>query len=289
MVCENVVDPGNLGTIVRTARALGVSDLVLTDPVTDLSTRRVLDASRASVLMSRVRRFPDPAAALDALHRAGFQVVATNPRGAHLQALAPLRAGRVALVVGNETEGLSAGTLAVADLVVRIPMAGGVESLNVGVAAGISVYELRMRMVLAMLTDRIRATLGRDLHLAGRLVRAVLDRRLRDSGDVGGDQAVALMVLACERTTPFAQLRGDLGLGADELVDVLTPLAQRGYLTLTGQAATVTAQGEAAIAALWAVQERTEQDLYDGFTATERDQLRDLLRRVQHNAAALLQ
>jgi RNA methyltransferase, TrmH family len=63
--------------------------------------------------------------------------------------MAPLRGQPVALVVGNETDGISAGVLAEADLVVRIPMAGAVESLNVGVATGISIDELRMRMVLA--------------------------------------------------------------------------------------------------------------------------------------------
>ncbi|AJC53426.1 RNA methyltransferase [Streptomyces sp. 769] len=100
---------------------------------------------------------------MTALREAGFQIVVTSPRGTHLQAMAPLRGQRLALVVGNETEGVSDTVQALADLVVQIPMAGAVESLNVGVATGISIYELRMRMILTMLTDRIRDSLGRNL------------------------------------------------------------------------------------------------------------------------------
>ena len=67
------------------------------------------------------------------------------------------------MVVGNETDGVSVATPTEADLVMQIPMSGAVESLNVGVAAGISIYELRTKTILDMLTERIRDTLGRNL------------------------------------------------------------------------------------------------------------------------------
>ncbi|MBP2329623.1 TrmH family RNA methyltransferase [Kibdelosporangium banguiense] len=284
LVCDKVADPGNLGTIVRTARALGVRDIVLTDESTDLGSRRVLDAARGAVLGARVRRFADPLHAVKSLQGAGFQVVVTSPRGPHLQSLAPLRGGKVALVVGNETDGVDEATVAAADLVVQIPMAGAVESLNVGVATGISIYELRMRMVLAMLTDRIRNTLGRDLGVAGKLVRRAFDARLREVGDLDSTQVVLLMVLACERTTALTQLRKDVGVDVQDLDAALAPMAQRGYLTIDASQAMITAHGEQAIAALWTVQERVEEELYAGFSEQERHQLRSLLRRIQDNA-----
>ncbi|MFG2528690.1 TrmH family RNA methyltransferase [Streptomyces sp. NPDC048516] len=287
VVCEQVADPGNLGTIVRTARALGVRDVVLTDETTDLSSRRVLDAARGAVLGCRVRRFADPGGALASLRESGFQIVVTSPRGAHLQSMAPLRGRRVALVVGNETEGVSEATLAAADLVVQIPMAGAVESLNVGVAAGISIYELRMKAILAMLTDRIRDTLGRNLTAAAHLVRQAFDVHLRQLGDLDSSQAVLLMVLACERSTPLEQLRRDVGVGSEELQALLAPLCDRGHVTQGHDHASIMGEGERAIAALWAVQERVEDGLYAGFTPAERDQLRELLHRVQNNAARL--
>ncbi|HEX5406803.1 MAG TPA: RNA methyltransferase [Pseudonocardiaceae bacterium] len=143
LVLAGVRDPGNLGTIVRTAVALGVADIVCTDADTDLTSRKVLDASRAAVLRAAIHRYPTPVEAVEALREMGFEVVATSSRGTVVQAETPLRGSRVALVVGNETDGVGEAALAVADHVVRIPMAGGVESLNVGVAAGISLYELR--------------------------------------------------------------------------------------------------------------------------------------------------
>ncbi|GAA0590803.1 hypothetical protein GCM10010174_02300 [Kutzneria viridogrisea] len=288
VVCDRVADPGNLGTIVRTARALGVRDVVLTDDETDLGSRRVLDASRGAVLGAAVRRFDSPVAAVKSLQAKGFQVVVTSPRGTRLQSLAPLRGGRVALVVGNETAGVDQATVDAADLVVQIPMAGAVESLNVGVATGISIYELRMRMVLAMLTDRIRDTLGREINVAGALVRQALDTRLREVGDLDSSQVVLLMVLACERSTPLAQLRRDLGVDAGELAAALSPMAELGYLSSDEEQAVITGHGEQAIAALWAVQERVEEDLLAGFSAQEKDMLHALLRRVQDNAQRIV-
>jgi TrmH family RNA methyltransferase len=143
VVLDDVRDPGNLGTIVRTAVALGVADVVCTDDSTDLTGRKVLDASRSAVLRARTHRFGSPVDAVHALRELGFEVVATSSHATTVQADTPLRGRRVALVVGNETEGVSADALAAADHVVRIPMAGGVESLNVGVATGISLYELK--------------------------------------------------------------------------------------------------------------------------------------------------
>lgn len=284
LVCENVEDPGNLGTILRSARALGASDVVLTDEATDISSRRVLDASRGAALATRVRRFATPAAAVAALHAAGFQVVVTSPRGRGIQALAQVQGRRVALVVGNETNGVSAATEAAADLAVQIPMAGAVESLNVGVAAGISLYELRTRMVLAMLTERIRGTLGREITLTGRVVREVLDAAVQEAEGLSSTQMIVMMVVAAERTTPLAELDRDLGAGPD----ALTPLEERGWLAVEGANRSITPAGEQALAALWTIQERVEDEVCAGLSAEERGTLMALLRRVQENARGQL-
>ncbi|EWM13119.1 RNA methyltransferase [Kutzneria sp. 744] len=176
VVLDNVLDPGNLGTIVRTAVGLGVADIVCTDPETDLTSRRVLDASRAAVLRARLRRYDTPVQAVRDLRERGFEVVATSGRADTLQGSVPLSGRPVALIVGNETDGVGDDVLELADHVVRIPMSGDVESLNVGVATGISLYELRTRMALAMLGP-----------VVGELVGAVSD--LREPGYVGEDAA----------------------------------------------------------------------------------------------------
>jgi TrmH family RNA methyltransferase len=174
VVLDNVLDPGNLGTIVRTAVGLGVADIVCTDPETDLTSRRVLDASRAAVLRARLRRYDTPVEAVRNLQARGFEVVATSGRADTVQGAVRLSGRPVALVVGNETDGVGDEVLALADHVVRIPMSGEVESLNVGVATGISLYELRGLKDLATLGPAV-----------GELVATVSD--LRESGYLGED------------------------------------------------------------------------------------------------------
>ncbi len=140
IVLDRIVDHGNLGTIIRTANAFGIHHLVSTTPDLDLYYKKIIDASRGTVFQSWLHRFPSGAAAIAALKEQGYQIVATSPYARNLQGTATLRSKPIALVVGNETEGISEEITRLADVVVKIPMSGAVESLNVGVAAGISMY-----------------------------------------------------------------------------------------------------------------------------------------------------
>lgn len=166
VVLDNVLDPGNLGSIVRTACGLGTPDVVCTSPDTDLTSRKVVDASRGAVLRTRVHEYDSFAAASADLRERGFSLVATSPRGRRLECAA-WSGEPLALVVGNETNGSGEDVLAQADQVVRIPMAGEVESLNVGVATGISVYELIRRMGRL---DRPRGELDAAMHEASQVL-----------------------------------------------------------------------------------------------------------------------
>ena len=166
VVLDNVLDPGNLGSIVRTACGLGTPDIVCTSPDTDLTSRKVVDASRGAVLRARIHEYDSFAAAAADLRQRGFSLVATSPRGRRLECAA-WSGEPLALVVGNETDGSGEDVLAQADQVVRIPMAGEVESLNVGVATGIGVYELVRRMGRL---DRPRAELDAAAHEASQVL-----------------------------------------------------------------------------------------------------------------------
>jgi TrmH family RNA methyltransferase len=141
LVLDRVLDPGNLGTIVRTANGLGVTDIICTDMDTDLTSRKVIDSSRASVLRSRLRRFPTVWGALKELQERGFQIITTGLNGVAMDKAAVDRRP-IALVVGNETDGVSETSIELSDRVVKIPMSNDVESLNVAVATGICLYEL---------------------------------------------------------------------------------------------------------------------------------------------------
>jgi TrmH family RNA methyltransferase len=144
IVCDRVLDPGNLGAIIRSAVALGAPEVILTGDE-DTGARRVIDASRGAVLHAGLHRWPSPKAAVEALQAEGWWVVAADGEGDRSLEEAAGDHGRLALVVGNETEGVSPPVLRAVNERGAIPLTGPVESLNVAVAAGIGLWMLRGR------------------------------------------------------------------------------------------------------------------------------------------------
>lgn len=148
VVGERIVNPTNLGVIVRSAAALGVDALLLDPTSCDPLYRRANRASMGegfALPHARLGPLPD---GLDPVRAAGFTLVALTP-AADAVALPELPAlvepgARLALVLGSEGPGLDPATEARADLRVRIPLSGAVDSLNVGVAAGIACYALSL-------------------------------------------------------------------------------------------------------------------------------------------------
>lgn len=142
LVCERVVNPVNLGVIVRSAAGLGIDALLLDRSSVDPYYRRASRVSMGEVFdlpHARLERFPDGLAPVES---AGFRTVALTPApdAVPLEAVRPAPDERVALVVGSEGPGLSAATMARCDVRARIPLAGRVDSLNVGAAAAIACY-----------------------------------------------------------------------------------------------------------------------------------------------------
>ena len=140
LVLDAVQDPGNVGTLVRTAAALGVSATLALPGTVDLWNAKVV----RSAMGAHFHHFCLPGSwdDVDALRRDhGVAVWAADASGEPLgERNAP---SRVALVVGNEGSGLSTEARRRADHVIALPIAADVESLNVAVAAGIILYELR--------------------------------------------------------------------------------------------------------------------------------------------------
>lgn len=142
VVLDGVQDPGNLGTILRTAAAAGVKDVLLTPGCAQAWSPRVLRAAMGAHFGLCIREACDVAAALESFPGA---IMATELRDAVELYDLDLR-GPVAWLLGSEGQGLSALVAALATRRVVIPMPGGMESLNVGVAAGVCLFEqLRQR------------------------------------------------------------------------------------------------------------------------------------------------
>ncbi len=139
LVLDAVQDPGNVGTILRTAAALGASVIVALPGTVDLWNAKVVRSAMGALFTHPVLPLPwDEAAAW--LHGVPLWIAAAD--GEPLAAAAARRPSDVALVVANEGAGVSSHVAAAAARRVAIPMAAGAESLNVAVATGILLYVL---------------------------------------------------------------------------------------------------------------------------------------------------
>jgi len=139
IVAESVEKPGNLGAILRSADAARVDALLVCDPRVDPWNPNVVRASRGAVFSVPVIEC-DNAAALEWLRRAGIHILAATPSAEVVYSDIDLRQP-TAIAVGTEDQGLTDFWMSRADLKVRIPMTGRVNSLNVSVSTALIVYE----------------------------------------------------------------------------------------------------------------------------------------------------
>lgn len=143
IVLDQLRDPGNAGTIVRTAEAAGFCGILATAGTVDLYAPKVVRSAAGSLLRMPVLTDLRPEHLTELLREHGRKLVVTALEGARncFEADLPRDA---ALVIGNEGSGVSSELLQAADLRVKIPMDGKIESLNAAVAAGILMYQFRM-------------------------------------------------------------------------------------------------------------------------------------------------
>lgn len=150
LVLEDIVDHTNVGAAFRAAAGLGADAVLVTQRCADPLYRRSVRVSMGTVFQVPWTRLPDEAdggwsAGRDLLHDAGLHLaaLALADDAVALDAFAAARPRQVALLLGAEGDGLSRRALAAADTVVTIPMAGGVDSLNVAAAAAVALWALR--------------------------------------------------------------------------------------------------------------------------------------------------
>jgi RNA methyltransferase, TrmH family len=146
LVLDRLQDPGNLGTLIRTADAVGAAGVVLIEPCVDPFDPKVVRGSMGSLFSLPIVRSADPAGLFAALRGRGLRAVAADAhRGVDWGD--GLWQGGVALVLGNEARGLSPDVALHIDAWARLPIAGRAESLNVAVAGGVLMYNwLRQRV-----------------------------------------------------------------------------------------------------------------------------------------------
>lgn len=141
VVIDGVCDTTNIGAIFRSAAALGIDGALLTPDSCDPFNRRAVRVSMGTVFQLPWTWLAEP---LDSLHSYGFKTLAMALRHDSISLDDPRLAAepRLAIVMGTEGDGLPASTIASTDYVVRIPMARGVDSLNVAAASAVAFWQL---------------------------------------------------------------------------------------------------------------------------------------------------
>jgi TrmH family RNA methyltransferase len=147
LALETVQDPGNLGTMIRTAAAAGASGLWISGDSVDLDNPKVLRASAGQWFRLATAVSDDLRATVQQSQEAGMQVVATLPT-ANLTYWEVDWQKPSLILLGNEGAGLSADLAAMADKQVKIPLSPEVESLNVAIAAALMLYEAQRQQQL---------------------------------------------------------------------------------------------------------------------------------------------
>lgn len=147
VVLEDIVDHTNVGAVFRSAAALGVDAVLVSPRCADPLYRRSVRVSMGTVFQVPWTRIePWPVGGPELLRANGFTVAAfaLTEAAVPLEELAADPPERLALVLGTEGDGLTRHTVSACDLAVRIPMAGGVDSLNVAAASAVAFWALRV-------------------------------------------------------------------------------------------------------------------------------------------------
>lgn len=145
LVLDRLQDPGNIGTILRTADACGFRGAIIVKGTADLFAPKTVRAAAGSLHRIHLLFVESPEAVLTLLQHHGIRSICTSPRGGQWYYDTDLREN-LALIIGNEAAGACDVFLQNADLRIMLPMEGSIESLNASIAASVLMYDsLRQR------------------------------------------------------------------------------------------------------------------------------------------------
>lgn len=146
LLLESLQDPGNLGTILRTAEAAGIDGIILNETSVDIYNPKVIRSTMGALYRMPFAYTTDLRATIKQMKKAGIKVFAAHLAAAKNYDQADYHQG-CAFLIGNEANGLSDEIAALATEYIKIPMSGSIESLNASVAAALLMYEARRQRV----------------------------------------------------------------------------------------------------------------------------------------------
>jgi TrmH family RNA methyltransferase len=143
---DGIRDPGNVGTLIRTADAFGIDGMILSGDTVELFNPKVVRSTMGSIFRLKIVDDVDLQKTVIQLKKRRFKIIGTDVKqGKRIEKLN--LSGRTCLLIGSEAEGLSSKLLKLSDGIVRIPTCDKAESLNVAVAGGILLYEMTKKRI----------------------------------------------------------------------------------------------------------------------------------------------
>lgn len=139
ILLDTIQDPGNMGTIIRTADWYGIGDIILSKNCVDIYNPKVVSATMGSVFNVNLHMDYDLGKISEDLKKHKYKIVASDLQGSDNL---PSK-DKIAIIIGNESKGISKDLLAIADVKYKIKKYGRAESLNASVAAGVIMHEIK--------------------------------------------------------------------------------------------------------------------------------------------------
>lgn len=139
IILDSVRDPGNIGTIIRTAEAMGFNSIFLSKGCTDIYSPKILRSTMGSLFRTNIYEnitLED----INSLKEKSYKIISTALQDNSVFLEDATHFEKTAIVIGNEADGVSKGILEISDLIIKIPMKGKTESLNAAIAAAIVMY-----------------------------------------------------------------------------------------------------------------------------------------------------
>ena len=139
VVLDNLQDPGNLGTILRTIDSANLKQVIVTKNTVDSYNSKVVRSTMGAIFRVKRIETENLIKTLQEIKKNGFEVICTSLEGT--ENIYDIKFNKKVIIIGNEANGVSKEVQEYADKKVKIPMLGKTESLNASVAAGIMIYE----------------------------------------------------------------------------------------------------------------------------------------------------
>ena len=139
LLLDDIQDPGNLGTIIRTADSVGLNQILISKGTADVYNPKVIRSTMGAIFRVRVLETENMGETIKMIQKNSFKVVTTSLQTD--KSLYDIKLNKVAIVIGNEANGVSKEIHDLSDIKAIIPMNGKTESLNASVATGIILYE----------------------------------------------------------------------------------------------------------------------------------------------------